>query len=275
MVNVDMILAHKTAALIELILWRGPLHVEDGAPRSNIIFGVAMAGQAPSHRKGCRLFHQRHAVHLAVARRAAHALGHVNTVVEIDIVGKLMDPTPMNRLILCQTIAYRRQHRRVGPDLRMTRHARFRRGDFRKPSFLDRFVAIAAIEAETSDMMSVAKRYGLFKRYRLVCHVRRAHYGTGEPHQYDRQRSERRHNDRRYGIRSWTEDLDHVRGTPASADGRTIRIVFLSTRELATRQRVRLKQLRQQKYLGYERQHCGCSLTFSTVLPPQAVCAAT
>src|SRR5665213_4106015 len=98
MFDVDVILAHKTAALIELILWRGPLHVEDGTLRPNIIFGIAMAGQAPPHRKGCRLFHQRHAVHLTVAGRAAHSLGHMNTVVEIDVVRKLMDSTPVNRL---------------------------------------------------------------------------------------------------------------------------------------------------------------------------------
>src|SRR5665213_2611557 len=161
MFDVDVILAHEAAALIDLILWRSPLHVENGTQRSNIVFGTAIAGQTPSHRKRRRLLHQRHAVHIAVARRAADSLGHVNTVVEINIVGKLMDPTPVYRLILCQTVAYRRKHRCIGPDLRMARHAGFRRRDFGESGLLHGLVAIAAIQPEASDMMGVAERYRL------------------------------------------------------------------------------------------------------------------
>ncbi len=67
----------------------------------------------------------------AVAGGAAHALGHVDAVVEIDVIRQAVDPLPADRLVARETLPHGREHLRVGPDLRMAGHAGLGR---RKPA---------------------------------------------------------------------------------------------------------------------------------------------
>ena len=56
--------------------------------------------------------------------RAADAFCDMDRVIEVDVVGQLVDAIPVQRLVFGQALAHRRQHRRAGPELRMAGHAR-------------------------------------------------------------------------------------------------------------------------------------------------------
>lgn len=57
--------------------------------------------------------------------RAPNALVHVNTVIEVGIVGKIVDPDPLDRFTGAKTGANWFEIRTVSPDLLMTVHASF------------------------------------------------------------------------------------------------------------------------------------------------------
>ena len=60
------------------------------------------------------------------------------------------------------------QNGRVAPDLRMAVHARLGGGDVGEGGFLDRRVAIAAIESHAADVMGVAELDRLFDEIALL-----------------------------------------------------------------------------------------------------------
>src|SRR6478672_3511810 len=80
-----------------------PLHVEYLFLRPDKFFRLAMAGQAPLHLKRVFLVNGRHGVDLSVTCRAANAFRDVNTVVEVDVLRQVVDPLPLDRLILSET----------------------------------------------------------------------------------------------------------------------------------------------------------------------------
>jgi len=53
-----------------------------------------MTFEAPAHGQRRRLPHQRHAINRPMARGATDALGDMNRMVEIDVVGQLVDLVP-------------------------------------------------------------------------------------------------------------------------------------------------------------------------------------
>ena len=79
--------------------------------------GVAVAVEAPLHGQRLDLLHRRHLVHPAVAGVAAHALVHVDGVVEVDEVGEVMDARPGDGAVVEVLLADERQQRALVPDL--------------------------------------------------------------------------------------------------------------------------------------------------------------
>jgi hypothetical protein len=131
-----------------------------------------MAIEAPLHRERSGLSHQRHALDFAVTGRATDALGDVDAVVEIDVIGQPVHLAPMDRIAGCEAPADRLEHRRVGPYLRMTVHAGFRRrygGDRRS---LHAIVAESTVDPEPADMMFMAEGNRLGHGDVLIRHVR-------------------------------------------------------------------------------------------------------
>ncbi|SRR5712692_9017298 len=82
---------------------------------------------------------------------------NMNTVIEVDKAGKIVDPGPLDRLVIAKTIPHRRQRRTVGPDLAMTAHTGLGRGDAGKGAVFDGGVAIAAIYPVVPNMMFMAE----------------------------------------------------------------------------------------------------------------------
>ncbi len=93
-----------------------------------------------------------------MASVAADALGHVNTVVEVDEVGKLVDARPLQRFSGAVTGANRLEKLGIGPDLRMTVHASFSRRNAGEAGGFDGGMTVAAIDAESGDVVLMAER---------------------------------------------------------------------------------------------------------------------
>ena len=122
-----------------------------------------MASQAPLHLQGFRLVHQRHLVDRAVTGVAADTLGDVNAVIEINEVRELVDARPLQRFAGAIAGADGLKQLSVRPDLRVAVHARLGRGNSRETGSLDRGVTVAAVDAESGDVMLMAEwnRLGL------------------------------------------------------------------------------------------------------------------
>jgi hypothetical protein len=136
-------------------------HVEDFAARAQVILRGAMAGQAPLHLQTFLLVHQGHLVDWAVTGVAADSFVDMNAVIEIDEVGQLVDACPLQRLAGFVAGADGLEELGVGPDLRVAVHARLGRRNASEARSLDRGVAVAAIDAESGDVVLMAERDGL------------------------------------------------------------------------------------------------------------------
>src|SRR5262249_20760329 len=108
--------------------------------------------------------HERHAVDLSVARRAADAFVYVDAVVEVDEVRQIMDTRPLNRPSRAEALAHRLEKRAVREDLRVAVHAGLGRRNAGERRVLDRRVAVAAVDAVARDVALVAELDRLLAR---------------------------------------------------------------------------------------------------------------
>src|SRR4051812_46678970 len=67
---------------------------------------LAVAGKAVPHIKDFFFPHDRHLLHVAMARGAGHSLCNVNAVVEVNVLRKPVDPIPLNRLAFFKTVSH-------------------------------------------------------------------------------------------------------------------------------------------------------------------------
>ena len=123
-----------------------------------------MALQAPFHLQRSVLPHQRHSIHRPVTRSATHALADMNAVIEVNVVGQIVDAGPHDGFAGAEALAHRLKRRAAGPDLRMAIHAGLGRWNIGERRTLHRRVAIAAIDSQASHVMLMAKGNGLLDR---------------------------------------------------------------------------------------------------------------
>ncbi len=168
-----------------------------------------MAVQAPLHLQRHVLVHQRHLVDTAMAALAAYPFVDMDAVIEIDEVRKIMNTCPLDRDAVAIARAHRLEHLRIGPDLRMAAHTGLGRGKPRKPVLLDRCMAVATVDPQTTHMMLMAEWHRLIADNALLRHIRRAVDLGNEPQQAhdDEQRTE--YGDPRKGVGAGMEDLRH------------------------------------------------------------------
>jgi hypothetical protein len=159
-VSAERILIGERAAIYpDGVRRRGWLvaHIENLIAGAEILAGIAMASQTPLHLQGFRLVHQGHLIDWTVAGVATDALGDVNAVIEVDEVRELVDPGPLQRFAGTIAGADGLKELSVVPNLRVTVHARLGRGDSGEAGGLDRGVTIAAVDAESGDVMLMAE----------------------------------------------------------------------------------------------------------------------
>jgi hypothetical protein len=164
----DLVFLHEPGAEAGVI--RGPLprHVVDLVARPHVFRRVAMAVDAPRHLQRGVLVDQRHLVHASVAGCATDPFFHVDTVVEVDKVGQIVDARPVERLVVAETGAHWLENRSIGPNLRMAIHAGLGGRNVGKCRLFDRRVAVAAVDAFAADMMLVAELNGLLDEHALI-----------------------------------------------------------------------------------------------------------
>src|SRR5713101_5521421 len=115
----NLVLGDQPPAELNLIGRLDVVDAEHRAARTHVAFGAAVAVEAPLHLQRLLLPHERHAVHLAVAGRAADALVHVDAVVEVDEVRQIVHARPLNRAARSEAVAHGIQQRAVREDLRV------------------------------------------------------------------------------------------------------------------------------------------------------------
>lgn len=173
---IDVILAHQTCAHL-LLVRRHPGHIEDPVTRPEVLGGIPVTVEAPLHLQ-CRCAHgEWHLIHPAMAGCAAHSIGNVNTVIEIDKIREIVNPLPAK---LCNTgtpaIHHRCQHLLVGKQLGVASHASGNGWDASKAGGFHRLMTVTAIQPNLANMVLVTEWHYL--GYRLIDGV---HRGGGRP----------------------------------------------------------------------------------------------
>lgn len=99
-----------------------------------------------------------------MAGDAADAFLHMNAMIEVGEVRQVVHSSPGNRHPSPITLAYRLEHVAFGPDLTVTVHADFRGRHSREVRCFDRDMAVAAVNAQPTDVVLMAELDGLRTR---------------------------------------------------------------------------------------------------------------
>src|SRR5947207_13220137 len=119
------------------ILVRVPSWIVNFVSWSHEVLRRAMAIQTPFHVQRVHPPSDRHLIDATVTSRAANSFGYVNAVIEINVIGQIMDAVPFQRRVCRQALRHRREERGVVENLRMPGHASFARGHAGETGFLD------------------------------------------------------------------------------------------------------------------------------------------
>lgn len=138
-----------------------PVQLGDEFDRADILGGVAVAIEAPCHRKGLNLFHFDHLVDPAMAGDAGDAAGDVGLVVEVDVIGEAVDFHPGDGLAGGVALTNHLQLGALFPDPVVAVHTGLGGGDSGEARFFDRGMAVVAIHTEISGVELVAVGDGL------------------------------------------------------------------------------------------------------------------
>ena len=158
-----------------------PIGVKGLVPWPDETLRVPVTIQTPFHVEGLFFPHQGHPPHTPVTRAATDPFVDVNTVIEIDKIGEVVNPCPFERDVGPEARANGLQDRAVGPDLRMAGHACFGRGDSREGRLFDRGMTVATVNPEPANVVFVTKRDGLRLNHTRLRHVGRAVERQEEP----------------------------------------------------------------------------------------------
>src|SRR5579872_2178090 len=140
---------------------------------------------------------------------AAHALMNVNAVIEINVVGEIVDAGPVERYPRAVTFANRLQHFCIRPNLRVTVHARLGGRHAGKTRIFDRGVTIPAVNSKRSHMMLVAERHRLRANYFTLRVVTGALHHFEKPKQADDEENTANQSEPGHGVRTRIENLSH------------------------------------------------------------------
>ena len=184
-------------------------HREDGVARPQVLLGRAMAIEAPGHLERRVLRHERHPVDAPVAGLAPDSLGDVDRVVEVDVVGQVVDLDPLDRSAGPPALPDRLELGRLVPDLGVAVHARLGRRDVRERGLLDARVAVPAVDAHGADVVLVGELDRLDAGDALLRDVGRAVDGVEEPEQQRDEENGAEDRHPRNRVRAAAEDLSH------------------------------------------------------------------
>ena len=113
------------------------MHVEHAVPGTDVLFWITMAIEAPFHIQGVFNPDERHLVDCTVTAGASDPFGDMDIVPEIDKIGQVVNPVPLEGLLVSPRSSNGLEIRCLGPDERMTCHTGLDGGNARKGSLLD------------------------------------------------------------------------------------------------------------------------------------------
>ena len=204
MISRDQLLAFSV-----LILRWLPRHVVHLIARADVFLRRAVTIEAPFHVQGLGFARERHLIDPTVTGGAANPFRDVNAMVEINVVGQIMDTVPLQRSIGDKTGANRRERWRVVPNLRVTRHAGIGARHTGKGRLLNCRVTITAIDSVVAHVMFVTEGNRLIEGNVHVSGVRRPQNFRGEE-TTSRQEQQYSNNDHAsMGIRACAKYLRH------------------------------------------------------------------
>ncbi len=137
--------------------------------------GSLMTIETPLHRQRLGLPGKRHQIHPAMASRTAHAAVHMNTVIEINEFGKIVNARPFDGPAGPIALAHGLQRGAGRPHFLMTVHADLGCRNVGERRNLYSVMAVTAIDTKPSHVMLMAERHRLLPRYILRGFVWRSH----------------------------------------------------------------------------------------------------
>lgn len=162
--GLDVVFLDQSPAKAFLILIWLVTHRKYLLSRTHILLRMAMAVQAPCHVKRVRFPGKRHLVDSPMTGFTTDSLGHMNTVIEVNIIWQVIHPIPLDRLTGAKAFPYGFKHGTLAPDLTVTGHAGFRWREIGKGRCLHRLMAVSAINAVINHVMLMAERDRLLNR---------------------------------------------------------------------------------------------------------------
>ena len=133
----------------------------------------------------------------------------MNAVIEVDVIGQIMDAVPLQRVIAGETLADGREHWRVVPNLCVTRHAGVGAWQTSKGRLFDGGVTITAIDAVIANVMFMAERHRLIQRNIDIGRVGRPIDFGGGPTGYANEHDDTEYRYTRVNIRPRRKKLGH------------------------------------------------------------------
>src|SRR5262249_38509681 len=115
----------------------GPRHVRDLVLRTQVLHRIAVALEAPAHADRLIDPHDVHLVDAPVARHAPDPRGEVRRVVEVRVIGQLVELDPLDGHVRFPALLQRGDARRVVAHDRVAAHAYLRGRDHRLRCALD------------------------------------------------------------------------------------------------------------------------------------------
>src|SRR6266702_2526838 len=165
--GVNVVALQEVLRQRDRIAFGRPAHGRDLVERTEVWTGVAVAVEAPAHGERRHLLHGRHLIDATVTALAAHALVHVDGVVEVDEVGQPVDPHPRDGLAGEVALPDRLEPGALVPDLRVAVHAERGRRDAGRGPAVDARVAVPAVNAIIGDVVAVVEQHRLDERVLL------------------------------------------------------------------------------------------------------------
>jgi hypothetical protein len=140
-----------------------PRHIEDLGWRAEEILGRAVTVETPFHAQGLCLIDNAHLIHRTVTAVTAHTPVHMDSMVEIGVVGQAVNLHPGNRLTGLPTLPNRSETRAVGKDFTCT--VAVNTGlcgrEIRMGGNLHKAVTVSTVHTELFNMEGVGKGNGL------------------------------------------------------------------------------------------------------------------
>jgi len=195
--RLDTLLFDKLSYELSLIRSGLPLHVGHFGHRPQTRLGIAVAFNAPAHAQGLHLHHLFHIRDISMAFNAADADTQVSAVIEIDIIGQLVDAHPLDRSAFSPSFAQRDQLLILLADQSMAVHAGLDAGDIGVGRNFDLGVAVAAVHPQVSGVELMTVGDGLDGAITGVGVFRRAVIPKESDHGQGQRRGAGQHDDRK------------------------------------------------------------------------------